>query len=204
MELQFLKYCTIGKMICLFAIAFLLLVLPGCFLPELPAISFGDDSGSREDQNNGGEIPDLASIKVGVDVYTDRPDDKITAGIVVNIFFYNKNSEVIEFRNIPFTASIEVFGYKDEAGLLTDDNPELLWKKEFTLDHSPGIMELLQNKYIRIPYSEIGSVKERELIEFGAVKVTVNTSSQGPISGMKLSVPLIPVEVTRVRLDEIK
>jgi len=172
-----------------------------CTLPELPALPIGGNSTTGETVEEG-VIPGLQSIKIAAEPYTETLTDKFTAGIAINIYFYDAAGQVINFNKVPFTAEVSVLGYKNEAELLTNENPELLCREELSLDHSLAVTEWLQNKYIRIPYSEVKDIKEKHLIELGAVSVTVTTERQGSFSDIKQPVPLIPVEVTVTKLTE--
>lgn len=126
------------------------------------------------------EIKDLAYVKIFAGGYTDDADPE-EDGLSIDISYYDSNSELINFRNTPVLAHIQVFGYRDILDTFDHEKMEVVYETSITIDHSMALKEMF-GRYIRISFEDMAVNKDRYYI-YGTVKVIVETS-QGKFEGI--------------------
>lgn len=135
------------------------LLLTGCAPPAM-------------EKPSGGIIKDLAYIKAGSRMYSDDADPE-WEGIAIYILWYDSKSELVSFRNIPVSVTIEIFTYDMNWETGQKEIIRCVYEGEVQIDGS--------GTDVRIPFEDINANPDTDK-NFGIGKVIVHTPQQGDFS----------------------
>ena len=146
------------------------LLLTGCAPPE--TVTPTPQPPSSTEKPSGGVIKDLAYIKAGSRMYSDDADPE-WEGIAIYILWYDSQSELVFFRNVPVLVSIEIFTYEMNWKTGQKEIIRCVYRGETQLDSS--------GTDIRISFEDINANPDTDK-NFGTGKVIVRTPQQGDFS----------------------